>query len=115
MCEAMTTAGPHIGYQSEDHPVVATYTDGRVMKVSLKIGNNGFVVGMTPSGLKLAPSACARGEVSDRTMGKLHSYPLNCPPDTRRTDEAKKGMIEKKKESAVAKAKTSHFGRFFKG
>ncbi|KAL3302292.1 hypothetical protein RB213_003001 [Colletotrichum asianum] len=117
MCEAMTTAGRHIGYQSEDHPtprpVMATYMDGRVMKASLTVGNNGFVVGVNPQGSKLPPSACARGEVSDRTMEKLYSYPLNCP-DRRHTDEAKQGMMEKK-ESAVAKAKTSHFGSFLKG
>ncbi|KAF3798752.1 hypothetical protein GCG54_00008207 [Colletotrichum gloeosporioides] len=117
MCEAMTTTGRHIGFQSEDNPtprpVMATNMDGRVMKASFTVGSNRFVVGMNPQGSKLAPPACASREVSDRIMERLYSYPLTCP-GRRLADVTKKELIERK-APAVAKAKNSHFGRFSMG
>ncbi|WQF78573.1 hypothetical protein CDEST_03587 [Colletotrichum destructivum] len=115
LAEAATTAGRHITTQGRrnDRPIMSTYVDGRVMKTAITVAENGYVVGVNPVTKRFKVRPGDPGEVSDRTMENLYSYPLNCP-DRRRTDEAKKGQVMDTNESGVQKAKTSHFGRFFK-
>ncbi|KAK8074556.1 hypothetical protein PG997_009219 [Apiospora hydei] len=82
--EASTTVGRHIGYASkkEGRPVMSTYfkDEQRVVRNSVTVANNGYVVGMDP----LAKETVRRRpgdpqEVSDRTMKNLYYYPPNVP------------------------------------
>ncbi|KAI1110333.1 hypothetical protein F5Y14DRAFT_455168 [Nemania sp. NC0429] len=94
LMEASTTVGRHIGYNSKryDRPVMAVYMqdEERVVRNSITVATNGYVVGMNPlSKDKVRRRDEDPREVSERTMENLYHYPPPpMTPERRRTHGA---------------------------